>query len=371
MVQFTGEAAEIPWPEVVPVPAEMRAVAFREFGPPEVLKVGTFPVPEIGPDEVLVRVAAVGVGRLLDLIARSGKHPYATFEFPHILGSEHAGTVVAVGEGVTGIPVGAHVAVHASVLPANDPYAVRGMGELSPALRIIGTHLQGADAEYCAVPASNVFLAPEGLTVLDAVGAVNGGAVAMNQFDKAGGVGPGTRVVVHGAASALGSATARLAVHLGAEVIATARGEAKGVRLRELLGNAHTLDATADDFVARAREAFGGHGADVIIDNLGAPTIWPKNFELLEPGGAVVSSGAFLGREVTVNLQRLYSMSQRIIGVRTGNLESARKSWVEVTKGFRGIVDRTFPVAEAAAAHHYVENSENIGRVVLDATTGW
>jgi len=370
-MQSSGIPGDVAWPAVVPVPSTMDALHVREFGGPEVLRMESIPVPEIGPGEVLVRVAAVSVGRLLDVVARAGRHPYVDIPLPHVFGGENAGTLAAVGDEVTDLAVGDHVAVLPGIVMGEDEMTRAGYYELSPNMRILGIHYQGADAEYVRVPAHTVFRVPDGVTPVEAVAVVAAGAIAMNQFDRAGGVGPESRVIVQGATSALGSTTALLARHLGAEVIVTSRHESKRARLHEL-GFEHVLDAIDGSFVETAREIFGGRGATVIVDNLGAPLIWDHGFEVLGPGGAVVSSGAFLGHHVTLDLQRLYSLGQRVIGVRTANLESSRRLWDEVGRGFRSIVDRVYPLAEAPAAHAYVESSGNVGRVALtiDTTAG-
>jgi NADPH:quinone reductase-like Zn-dependent oxidoreductase len=342
----------------------MRAVTFREFGGPEVLRVEEMPTPKPGRGEVLVRVEAVSVGRLLDLVARSGKHPYMTFTFPHILGADHAGVVAQLGEGVEGVAVGDRVAVFPVVLEGEDKMTRAGRADLSPGVRIIGTHRPGAYAQYTAVPAENLLPMPADLSPSDAVAVVLAAAVAENQFHHAGGVGPGSRVIVQGATSALGSTTALYALHRGADVVVGSRDPAKRDRLREI-GFAHVLDCNPSDFATRAREAFGGEGADVVVDNLGEPTLWDCGFDALGPGGTVVSSGAFLGRIVPLNLQRLYSQGHRIVGVRSGTLASARRAWTEVEQGFRSVVDRTFPLEDAPAAHAYVEAGGNVGRVAL------
>jgi NADPH:quinone reductase-like Zn-dependent oxidoreductase len=118
-------------------------------------------------------------------------------------------------------------------------------------------------------------------------------------------------------------------------------------------------------FADKVREVFDGHGADIVIDNLGDPLVWTHGMDALAPGGAMVSSGAFLGRTVPVDLQRLYSFGQRVIGVRSGNLSAAQRLWREAAAGFRSVVDRTFPLTEARRAHEYVEASANVGRVAL------
>jgi len=341
----------------------MRVVAFHEFGGPDVLRVDEVPTPQPAPGEVLIRIAAVSVGRLLDLVARSGRHPYAKFTFPHVLGAEHTGVVAAVGADVAGFDVGDRVATFPLLTDPDCPMVTAGFAELSPTARIIGTHLSGAYADYIAVPATNVSAVPEGMSPAEAVAVALAGVVAMNQFTRAGLV-AGQRVVVQGASSALGSTTALLARHLGARVIVTSRDETKRERLREL-GFDAVLQASSPTFAADVRDVFDGSGADIVVDNLGDPALWTHGMDALAPGGAMVSSGAFLGRTVPVDLQRLYSFGQRVIGVRSGNLAAARRLWAEAASGFRSVVDRTFPLTEAARAHEYVEASANVGRVAL------
>ncbi len=363
MIQQGTDTIGASWPTISAVPATMTAVTFREFGGPEVLRAEPIETPAPAPGEVLIKIGAVSVGRLLDLVARSGNHPYAKFAFPHILGAEHAGVIAGLGAEVEGLSVGDHVATFPIITCAACEFCVLGSTELCSSLQIIGTHRPGAYAEYISVPSSVVNLVPDTMTPTEAVAVTLAGAVALNQFDRAG-LQPGDRVIVQGGTSALGSTTALMAHHLGAEVIVTSRDAEKREKLRNL-GFGVVLDATSESFAEDVRQAFAGRGAKIIVDNLGDPRVWANGMEALDKGGTMVSSGAFLGREVTVNLQRLYSNGQRVIGVRTGNLESARRVWDEVRRGFRSPTDRTFSLADAADAHRYVESNSNFGRVSL------
>ena len=199
------------WPAVPDAPpATMHAVVFTRFGGPEVLEVTEVPVPAVGAGEVLVRVAAVSVGRLLDLTARAGTHPYARFVLPHVLGAEHAGTVAAVGDGVREVKAGDQVAVF-PVLTCGSCRACReGATEACPRLQIMGVHRPGAYAEYTVVPAANVHVLPAGLDPWTAAGLALAGPVAYNQLSQAG-LRPEDWVLVQGGSSALGSLTAALA----------------------------------------------------------------------------------------------------------------------------------------------------------------
>ncbi|UZX03041.1 zinc-binding dehydrogenase [Arthrobacter sp. CDRTa11] len=353
------------WPAVTSVPSEMAAAVLTRFGGPEVLQMHSAPTPVPKPGEALVRVASVSVGRLLDVVARSGKHPYASFTFPHILGAEHAGVVAALGPGVTELQIGNKVAGFPVVVQGEDEFTRAGYSELSPRLQLLGTHRPGAYAQYVCIPAENLTVVPDTMNPAEVAALALAGPVAMNQFTRAGGVGQGTRVIVQGATSALGLTTALLAKHLGAQVIVTSRHESKQAQLRGF-GFDHVLDAVEPSFVDEVGEVFEGKGAQLISDNLGAPMVWEHGLQVLAPGGAIVSSGAFLGHNVPVNLQRLYSKGQRIVGVKTGNLAAVGQLWQEVAKGFRTITDKTFTLEQAPAAHHYVEAGRNVGRVSLE-----
>ena len=361
--------AEAPasWPAVGPgeagLPPRMRVMAFDHFGGPDVLQLREVDTPRPGPGEVAVRVAAVSVGRLLDLSARAGTHPYARITPPHVLGAEHAGTIAAVGAGVESVRVGDHVAVVPILTCGTCTACADGALEACESTRIMGVHTRGAYAEYTVVPEANALVVPAGVGPAEAAALVWSGAVAENQFEQAV-LKPGEWVLVHGASSALGSLTAALAVHRGARVIAGSRSAAKRARLAEL-GVEAVVDPADSAFVERVRELTGGAGVDLVIDNLGDPAIWSATMDVLAMRGRVVTSGAFLGGKVELDLLRLYSRSQRVIGVRSGNLRSARRVWTAVEAGFRPVIDRSFPIAAAAEAHRHLEASANTGRVVL------
>ncbi len=361
--------AQLAWPTVPgTVPDVMRATVFEAFGPPEVLVRREVATPSVGPDEALVRVAVTSVGRHLDLNARAGTHPYDGFRLPHILGAEHAGTVVQVGSEVTSARAGDRVAVFPVITCGRCQPCLTGRPEGCEPQQIIGIHRAGGYAEYSAVPALNLRVLAPGLDIDPAAAAALAlaGPVAMNQLTQAG-MAAGDWVLVQGAASALGSLTAALAVHLGARVIGTSRSAAKR-RALDAIGVEATLDPTAADVTDRVLSLTGGHGVSLAVDDLGEPEIFAATMASLATLGTVVSSGAFLsGRsgEVGLDLRRLYLRSQRVIGVRTGTQASSDALWREVGNGLRPVIDRAFPLADARNAHSYLEEDSNVGRVVL------
>lgn len=362
MTTLSASPVPLVWPDVpAALPQTMTAVVFDEFGPPDVLHLAGVPVPEVRSDEVLVRVAAVCVGRFLDVAVRAGRHPVRP-PLPHVLGVEHAGTVVATGADVTGIRVGEHVAVWPVLGCGRCAACLDGHEEACPQLRIAGVHSTGAYAEYAAVPTGAIYPAPADLDPATAASVALAGPVAMNQLREAG-LRAGDWVLVHGASSALGATTAELARHLGAQVIGTSRAEWKRKRLLEL-GLDAALDPTAAEFADEVRAITAG-GVAVAVDDLGEPGIFSRTMEVLAPRGILVCSGAFLGGKVPLDLARLYTLNQRVLGVRTGNAASADELWAEVARGFRPVVDRGFPLAAAADAHRLLEADDNMGRIVL------
>ena len=352
------------WPSVADPPAVIRAVVFDRCGGPDVLQVREVPMPECSADEVLVRVAAVSVGRLLDVGARAGTHPFAAFTFPHILGAEHAGTVAAVGSAVRGRRVGDRVAVFPVISCGDCGHCRDGHTQACAALQIIGIHRPGAYADYAVSPSSNVYDVPKDVSPVDAAGLALAGSVAQNQL-LAAAVKAGDWLLVQGGGSSLGSLTAALAVRHRLRVIATSRSAQKRRRLLDL-GVEVALDPTAEGFVPAVLRLTDGRGVDVAIDDLGEPRLWTRTLDVLASCGTVVSSGAFLAAgRVQLDLMRLYLRNQRIIGVRTGNAQSTELLWRHVGQGLRPIIDRTFPVGRAADAHRYLEFDQNMGRVVL------
>ena len=319
--------------------------------------------PRPGPGEVVIRVAAVSVGRLLDLTARAGTHPYARFTLPHVLGAEHAGTIASVGAGVNEVSVGDHVAVFPVLSCGRCAACSEGAIEACPEARIMGVHVQGAYAQYTVVPADNVFRVPDGLDPTASAALALAGPVAQNQFDQAG-LKAGEWVLVQGASSALGSLTVALAVYSGARVIAASRSADKRNTLQSL-GPEAVLDPVDPRFTAEVAKLTGGAGIALAVDDLGHPEIWRSTMAVLGTRGAWCAPAHSWAVGSNLDLLRLYSRSQRVIGVRSGNLLSARRLWDIVATGFRPLVDRTFPITQAAAAHHYLETETNTGRVIL------
>jgi len=327
------------------VPADMTAIEIREPGGPEVLAPVTMAVPSPGPGEVLIEVAAAGVNRP-DAMQRAGLYPPPPGA-PETPGLEAAGEIVAAGPEVERWEVGDRV----TALLAGGGYA-----------------------EYCLAPARQCLPIPSGLDLIEAAALPETFfTVWSNVFDRAG-LKSGERFLVHGGSSGIGTTAIQMAKAWGAEVFTTA-GSAEKCRTCEALGADRAVNYREEDFVAVLKEATGGAGVDVILDMVGGDYI-PKNLSLLAPDGRLCFIAFLQGSKVEVNflpvlVKRLTiggsTLRPRPVAFKAAIAENLEKKiWPLIAEGrIKPVVHKTFPLAEAAAAHQLMESSAHIGKIML------
>ncbi len=327
------------------VPETMRFVACEQPGPPEVLRIATGPTPRPRDDEVLVRVAAASVNRP-DLLQREGKYPPPPGASP-IIGLDIAGEVVAVG-----------------------PQARRWrIGD-----RICALVAGGGYAEYCAVPEAQCLPMPEGLSVVEAAAIPETFFTVWTNLFQRGRLAAGESVLIHGGSSGIGTTAIQLAHARGARVFATAGSAAKCdacVKLgAELAVNYHDTD-----FVAAVRDATGGRGVDVVLDIVGGAYV-ARNLALLAVDGRLVQIAFMTTSRVEVDLRIVMTKRLTITGSTLRPRTVAEKGaiardlethvWPLLANGtIRPIIFRTFPLAEAAAAHRLLEQGVHVGKIGL------
>ena len=329
----------------------MRAVVVEEFGPAEVLRMREVPDPAPGRGEVLMAVEVAGVNRA-DVLARAGKYHRAGPP-PLILGLECAGTVLAVGEGVSGVGTGDRVLARGAT---NDP---------------------GFYAERVAVPASSVVPVPDGVDLLAAACLPTAWLSAWYCLRHLAEVQPGETVVIHAAASGVGSAAVQIATAAGATVIATA-GSAEKVAWAQSLGAQAGLDTSALDraqVLDGIAAASGGRGADVVLDTVGGDT-FTDSLRAAGYAGRVVALANVALRPSTVDTRDFYPKNVRIFGFQiTALIEHGYDPRADLEELLDGVgdgrftvpIDATFGLADAAAAHRLVESRKTRGKVVLTA----
>ena len=341
----------------------MKAIVLREFGGPEVLKSEEIEAPEPGPGEVLIRVHNVSVNVTLDILMRRGLHPYKP-AFPHVLGVDPTGEVVALGPGVERPAVGDRAAVH---LHLRSPDCPPGREAEDAGDGLIGIHRWGGYAEYIAVPAENAFVIPDALSSADACVVVRHLPTARHMLYKKAELAAGETILVMGATGGLGSCCIQVAKRLGATVIGAAGADdrvAKGIEF----GADHGVNYRSQNLAEEVMKLTDGKGVDVVAENIGDPELFPAALESLARFGRMVTAGAHGGGKVTLDISRLYLRRIRIIG--TPGCDFSDIEWsMEAAKDGSvrpPVIDRIMPLAEAVAAHRLIESREPVGKLLLD-----
>lgn len=345
----------------------MRAVVIDQFGPAEVLRSVDVAPPEIGPEDVMIQVHAVSVNRSFDLMVRAGSYKRAGIRLPLILGADPAGIVTAVGEAVRDFASGDRVSVTSSISCGECAHCRAGNRAGCSNHSTIGVQRNGGYAEYVAVPATNVHLIPDTIGFAEAGFVTRHGGTAFRQLQCAE-LRPGEWTLVMGAAGSLGSCGVQAAKYLGGRVIAAAGSDSR-VRAAMELGADFGINYRAQDLAAEVTKITGGHGVDVVMENISDPATWPKALESLAHGGRMVTGGAHGGGRVELDVNVLYKRRLRIIGCvgasRT-DVDTALKAAGE--NRLRSLIDRVLPLERAVEAHRLVESGHVVGKVVLDPT---
>jgi len=317
----------------------MKAAVYYETGPPSVFSYEDVPDPVCGPGDVLVDVEAISIEGG-DTLNRAGGEMATS---PHVVGYQCGGTIAEVGSGVK---------------------------DREPGQRVVCTSLWGSHAERRAVPSIVTWLVPDGLDMVEAACVPIAFATADDCLFEFGHLQSGETVLVQAGAGGVGLATIQLAKRAGATVLATASSDEKLERLKEF-GLDHGINYRTSYFPTVARELTGGLGVNLVVDSVGSTLAGsvaalayrgrvslvgqagrdPQPFDASSLGmGNQMLTGVFLGAEITT--PRVQAMVSRMLD--------------DVAKGdLRVVVDRTFPLSDAAGAHAYLESRQAFGRVVL------
>jgi NADPH:quinone reductase-like Zn-dependent oxidoreductase len=342
----------------------MKAVSYTRHGGIDVLEHGEWPDPEPGPVDVVVAVEACALNRL-DLVQRAGYYTLPGYTLPHIAGMDVAGTIVEVGSEVTDVAVGDRVVVDPSLAGVDDRSALGGMGDLYGELGVIGGTVAGGYAERCLAPASHVYRIPDGMDMAHAATFPTCFLTASHALFPVGGLTAGETVLIHAAGAGVSVAAIQLAVDAGATVLATA-GTPEKLDLAVDLGATHVCNNRTDDVVAWARTVTQGKGVDLVLDHVGTALFGPSLFAI-GVRGRLVTCGNTSGDEATIpSLGYVFHSGISIRGSDPYPPEEFGPCWeAYCTTGFRSVIDREYPLAEAAEAQTRLETNDVIGKVVL------
>lgn len=339
----------------------MTAVTIFEHGGPEVLKLHQHPLPSPGPGEALIRMKAIGLNHL-DLWMRQGIESFKV-HFPRILGSDGAGEVAALGEGVTGFAVGQGVMINPAITCGQCEHCLNGQDVYCRRFTMRGEHTDGLGAQWVAMPAANLapkadFLSWEEAATLPVIF-----LTAHRMVATLGQPPPGSWVVVQGATSGVGMAAIQVARAEGAQVLAVTRKASAAPRLHEL--GANEVVADQDTMLARLKELTGKAMASVVVDHVGKAT-WQGSLRALGVNGRLVTCGATSGHRVEIDLRHLFFKHQQILGSTMGTKEEFRIITRRIgEKLYRPVLDKVFPLTEISQAHKYLESAQQVGKVAV------
>lgn len=347
------------------MPSRMRAIALTGIGGPERLEPVELDVPEPGPGEVLVAVRTVGANRQDTFTMRGAavaRHPIA---FPHVMGIDPAGVVVATGAGVVDPAPGTRVVVKPSIACGACPDCRAGADDACPTSMNVGVHRPGGMAEYVAVPATNAFPIPDRLPFAAATASAHSFPVALQLIRERGRLVAGETVLVTAAAGAVGSAAVQLAKLFGARVVAAAGGAAKVAHVRSL-GPDLVVDYGAEPAFGPLVRSFAPGGVDLYVESAGNPAIWREAVGTLARRGRAVVCGAHAGPVVELDLAALFRLRASILGGSGATLATQREALELVADGrLRPNVHGELPLGQARDAFGILARRENVGKVIL------
>jgi zinc-binding alcohol dehydrogenase/oxidoreductase len=332
----------------------MKAIVLRQPGGPEQLHLEEIPTPEPGPGEVLVALQAAALNRR-DILMRS--RPQMVDMMPFIPGSDGAGVIAATGTGVNRLKEGDEVVIYPSLW--------WGIFESHPSedFQILGGPTDGTYAQFIRIPAENVFPKPAHLSFEEAAAFPLAGLTAWRALVSKAQVKPGERVLIPGAGSGVATFALQIARLAGAQVYVTSHSDQKLQRALDL-GADGAVNYTQPDWPDEVRRISQG-GFEVVIDSVGAATFNPA-LDLLVPGGRMISFGSTSGLDTSLEIRQVYRKQISLMGTTMGSPQEFAQVLAAVNSGkIKPVIDSTFPLVEASAAHRRLEDQKQFGKVIL------
>jgi NADPH:quinone reductase-like Zn-dependent oxidoreductase len=331
----------------------MKAMRFHQHGGPEVLTYEDAPDPVVPDGWALVRVRACAMNHL-DLWQRRGLDR-VTIPMPHISGADIAGEVVATG---------ARVMVQPGLSCGACEKCRAGQDNRCRKYDVLGYQSAGGYAELVAVPMENLIPLPDDIDFVTAAAFPLAFVTAWHMLVTLARLKDGDTVLVVAAGSGVGQAAIQIARAHGARVIATAGGDAKLNKAKEL-GASDAIDHYQQDVTAEVRRLTSNRGVDIVVEHVGVAT-FEKSVKSLAVGGRLVTCGATTGYDARLDLRLLFAKQLSVIGSYMGTKAELRRAAEMFFAGtLRPVVDRTCPLKDAADAHRAMESSQQFGKIVL------
>jgi NADPH:quinone reductase-like Zn-dependent oxidoreductase len=340
----------------------MKVARIHQHGGPEVLVYEDAPEPQFKANEILLRVRA-GALNHLDLFVREGL-PGMALPMPHVLGSDIAGEVVAVGDLCERVKPGWRVLLSPGLSCRQCDECVAGRDNFCRRYTLFGLGVDGGNRELMPAPEYAAIRIPDHMSFEDAAAVPLVFLTAWHMLTGRARLEMGEDVLVLGASSGVGSAAVQIAKMFHCRVIATAGSEAKMQKAREL-GADHVIDHYRQDIAAEVRRITAKRGVDVVFEHTGQAT-WDKSVGSLAAGGRLVTCGATTGYDARVDLRYLFSKQHSLLGSFMGTMGELHRVLKFVFQGrLTPVIDSVFPLEQIRAAHERLENKEQFGKVIV------
>ena len=340
----------------------MKISRIYETGGPDVLRYEDAPEPKPKGNEVVLRVGACSLNHL-DLWVRGGLRGLK-LDFPWALGSDAAGEIVAVGDLCTRAKVGDKVLVAPGRTLSASYETACGRDNWAPDYALFGYGCQGLNAEYIAIPEANALPIPGGLGYAQAASVPLVFLTAWHMLVGIANVKMLEDVLIIGGSSGVGIAAIQIAKLFHCRVIATAGGEAKLAKAKEL-GADHVIDHYKQSIKDEVRKITGRRGVDIVFEHVGAAT-FEHSVASLAHHGRLVTCGATTGFETPLNLGRLFAKHLSLNGSFMGTMGELYEVLRFFERGLlRPVIDRVFPLSDVRGAHEYLEDKKQFGKIVI------
>ncbi len=340
----------------------MKAAIFYKRGGIENLEFDEVPTPQVGPRDVLVKVRACGLNHL-DIFTREGSHGVHA-PLPHIGGLETAGEIAELGADVTDWRVGDRVLVGPAITCGVCEYCTSGNDNICPHRKVFGVNVDGGFAEYIKVPASILIRMPDTLTFVQAAASPSAFGTAWHMLVTRAQIKPGEWVLILAAGSSIGVAGIQIAKYFNCKVIATASTDEKLEKAKEI-GADYLINYAQRNFAHEVMHITQNRGVDVVFEHVGMTT-WEKSIASLRPTGRLVTCGGTTGRFGQTDIWSIFWKQISLLGSFGWTAKEFYPVWELVGKRvFQPIIDRTFPLAETAAAQQYMMERKQFGKVLV------
>ena len=344
----------------------MKAVLFRQHGGPEVLEYTDFPTPQPKPGEALIRLHAAALNRM-DVMVRNG-WPGLKLEMPHINGADGAGEVVKFGEETsdTGeLEIGDSVVINANLGCGSCEFCLAGKDNMCRDWHLLGETVRGTYAEFVSLPVRQLYRLPKDFDFHRAAAAALVYQTAWHSLITRGQLKKGETVLIVGAGGGVNTASVQIAKWLGAQVVVVG-SNAKKLDMAESLGADILIDRSKiEDWSKAVFLATDKRGVDVVVDNVGITFM--QSLRALRKGGRLLTVGNSGGPRFEIDNRYMFAKHLSIIGSTMSTLNEFKEVMDLIVSGtLKPVIDRTYPLQDAASAQERLWRNENFGKITLD-----